>query len=89
MCQTLQAHLLQAGCHLVLHGALQSLEQRFPDWCQGLARLALKAQQRDLWVRPAALTWRFEESDLLLSFGLPAGSFATSLLREIVDYGER
>ena len=69
--------------------ALQSLEQRFPDWCQGLARLALKAQQRDLWVRPAALTWSFEESDLLLSFGLPAGSFATSLLREIVDYGER
>jgi len=71
------------------NSALQSLEARFPSWCEGLTRLEVKAQQRDLWVRPAALTWRFEENDLCLSFGLPVGSFATSLLREIVDYGER
>ena len=69
--------------------ALKSLERRFPDWCEGLRRLDLKAQQRDLWVRPAAFSWRFEGADLLLSFGLPVGSFATSLIREIVDYGER
>lgn len=67
---------------------LKSLEARFPDWCEGLRRLDLKAQQRDLWVRPVAFNWRFEGSDLLLSFGLPVGSFATSLMREIVVYGK-
>ncbi|MEJ6591757.1 MAG: tRNA pseudouridine(13) synthase TruD [SAR86 cluster bacterium] len=69
--------------------ALKSLESRFPLWCEGLRRLDLKAQQRDLWVRPAAFNWRFEGADLLMSFGLPVGSFATSLIREIVSYGEQ
>lgn len=71
------------------NSALKSLETRFPHWCEGLRKLDLKAQQRDLWVRPAAFNWRFEGPDLLLSFGLPVGSFATSLIREVVNYGEQ
>jgi tRNA pseudouridine13 synthase len=69
--------------------ALQALAEIYPQWCAGLAKLDVKAQQRDLWVRPGAFNWRIDGADLLLSFSLPVGSYATSLIREIVDYGER
>lgn len=69
--------------------ALEALAAHHPVWCEGLAKLDIKAQQRDLWVRPGAFNWRIDGADLLLSFSLPVGSYATSLIREIVDYGEK
>jgi tRNA pseudouridine13 synthase len=68
--------------------ALEALAFQHPVWCAGLAKLDVKAQQRDLWVRPGAFNGRIDGADLLLSFSLPVGSYATSLIREIVDYGE-
>jgi tRNA pseudouridine13 synthase len=69
--------------------ALEALATAYPAWCAGLAKLDIKAQQRDLWVRPGAFSGRIDGADLLLSFSLPVGSYATSLIREIVDYGEK
>jgi tRNA pseudouridine13 synthase len=69
--------------------ALEAMAAAYPDWCAGLEKLDVKAQQRDLWVRPGAFNWRIDGADLLLSFSLPVGSYATSLIREIVDYGEK
>ena len=53
---------------------------------QGLAAAGLKQERRALRLLPAGLDWRFEGSDVLvLQFVLPAGAFATAVLRELVQ----
>ena len=53
---------------------------------EGLARFGMQQQRRALRVVPADMSWRIENNRLSLSFSLPAGSFATAVLREIVRY---
>ncbi|AOV18613.1 tRNA pseudouridine(13) synthase TruD [Acidihalobacter aeolianus] len=71
-------------------GALErEVASRFPDLAAGLRAAGMKQERRPLRVRPADLTWRWEDaaqSDLILEFTLPAGVFATAVLREIADY---
>ena len=67
-----------------------SIEQRiikaYPLFAEGLMKAGLEQDRRALRVMPLNLSWEFEAADsLLLSFQLPAGSYATALLREIVD----
>jgi tRNA pseudouridine13 synthase len=50
-----------------------------------LAALEMRSERRALVVRPRRLACRFESGLLELSFALPRGAFATSLLRELVD----
>jgi tRNA pseudouridine13 synthase len=71
-----------------LAGALESqVLIGFESWRHGLEHVGLEQERRPLRVRLADLNWRFsEEGCLELSFFLPAGSFATALLREIIDY---
>ena len=52
-------------------------------WAVGLRKLRVKASTRALLVKPKNITWTFEEDGLILKFGLPSGSYATSLLREV------
>jgi len=70
----------------------------YQEWCRGLERAGLEQQRRALRVIPARLQWSWgEERDidnqveatdcLELSFALPAGAYATSLLRELLEYG--
>lgn len=62
---------------------------RFPELAAGLAAAGLKQERRPLRVRPTDLTWRWEDAvqrELILEFTLPAGVFATAVLREIADY---
>lgn len=66
------------------------LEQRvllpFENWRSGLEHLGLMQERRPLRVRLDALEWQFlDDADLALSFYLPAGSFATVLLRELLE----
>ncbi|MDZ7683772.1 MAG: tRNA pseudouridine(13) synthase TruD [Gammaproteobacteria bacterium] len=58
----------------------------FEAWYAGLEKLGVKAMRRPLAVVPEDLQWEAAEDGLLVSFTLPAGTFATSLLRELVDY---
>lgn len=51
---------------------------------QGLEQAGLEQERRALRVLPTDLHWSFDDDKLALSFGLPAGSYATALLREIV-----
>lgn len=52
----------------------------------GLIKFDLKSDRRPLRVLLQDLHWEFlSDSELRLCFSLPAGSYATSLLREIVD----
>lgn len=56
-------------------------------WEEGLVRFDVKAMLRPLAVVPDELEWTFEPDALVVNFGLPSGAYATSLLREIVQYG--
>ncbi|MES9970251.1 MAG: tRNA pseudouridine(13) synthase TruD, partial [Candidatus Thiodiazotropha sp.] len=59
----------------------------FDNWRDGLEHVGLEQERRALRVRLSDLSWHFsEDGSVELSFFLPAGSFATALLREIVDY---
>lgn len=58
----------------------------FPDLAQGLVNEGLAMDRRALRVNVENLQWRFVADDQLkLSFSLPAGSFATALVREIIE----
>jgi tRNA pseudouridine13 synthase len=58
------------------------------DFHQLMPRLKLEGGRRPFRVRAEDLVWRFEESDLCLEFFLPKGSYATTLLREILKNDE-
>jgi len=59
----------------------------FQDWASGLETAGLKQDRRSLCTRLNDFSWDFNEnSGLTLSFGLPSGCYATSVLRELVDY---
>jgi tRNA pseudouridine13 synthase len=51
---------------------------------EALAGAGAEAARRGLRVRPGNLESRFDGASLVLAFSLPAGSYATSLLRELV-----
>lgn len=61
----------------------ESLADVYTDWVGGLRRLGAKAGEREWIVVPRGLTWQASETETRLSFSLPAGSYATSLLREV------
>ena len=59
-------------------------------WCRGLIEAGLKQDRRSLRLLIGSPAWSWPEPDCLeLSFSLPAGAFATSVLRELVRYGDR
>ena len=58
-----------------------------PDLTRGLATGGLRQERRALRLVPQALSAHWsDETTLVFSFALPAGSYATTLLRELVDY---
>jgi len=55
------------------------------DRCNGLEAAGLQQDRRALRLGVAGLNWQWEASgELVLSFSLPAGSYATSVLREMI-----
>lgn len=50
-----------------------------------LAAVGLRGERRALVVRPARVSHRLEGDSLTLEFELPRGSFATTVLRELLD----
>lgn len=51
----------------------------------GLASAGLEAARRSLRLYPEQFEWTWEGPDLVLAFQLPAGGYATSVLRELVS----
>ncbi|MBL6691058.1 MAG: tRNA pseudouridine(13) synthase TruD [Pseudomonadales bacterium] len=62
-------------------------EERFDDieqaWAEGIRRHGARVDQRALMVVPGDMSWEFDAKQTTLHFSLPAGSFATSVLREL------
>jgi tRNA pseudouridine13 synthase len=68
-------------------GALleRAVADSFSEFAAGLAAAGLEQERRALRVRVRALAWEIADEALELSFGLPAGAYATSVLREVVS----
>ncbi len=68
-------------------GVIEALERNATeaskDLRAGLERLGAKAAHRSLRLRIDDLSWDVEDDALWLDFTLPAGGFATAVLREI------
>ncbi len=61
----------------------------YEAWCQGLERFGLEADRRALRMRVGGLRAEWlTPADLVLEFSLTAGSYATAVLRELIDYRE-
>jgi len=60
-----------------------SIIEQDADLARGLENFGLKLERRALIVYPGELTWQSQEDGVSLSFSLPAGSYATSVLREL------
>jgi tRNA pseudouridine13 synthase len=67
--------------------AMESLAMgELADDCYGLEHAGLEQERRPLLLEPQGMKYEQLEDGLVLEFILPAGSFATSLLRELVNY---
>ncbi len=64
----------------------QAVVSRFEEISQGLERMGLEQDRRAIRLIPDQLQWQWEEIDQLqLRFWLPAGSYATVVLRELLQ----
>lgn len=76
-----------------LHGSMRRdnealpVDQAFRHWQEALVGLGVKAMRRPLSVVPGDLRYQVDNTSLRLSFYLPSGAYATSLLRELVGLG--
>ncbi len=65
----------------------KAIIDRFSELVNGLEKMGLKQQRRALRVNADSLVWNFEdERTIKLKFFLPAGSYATAVLRECLNY---
>ena len=74
-----------------VRGEVAELEARVldaePDLVQGLRQFRLRQERRALRTRVKALEWSFAGPNCLrLSFSLGSGSYATSILRELIQH---
>jgi len=63
----------------------QSFVKQHPSITQTLENLGLKQERRATNLFPNELEWSLTDDTLELSFALPAGTFATSILRELIN----
>ncbi|SNY53227.1 tRNA pseudouridine13 synthase [Arsukibacterium tuosuense] len=97
---TLQQRLLDGDVHptaplVGLDGAqvsqqAEALEQEalagHQQWCQGLVEYRLQGARRSIRLVPQHLNAAIKGNSITLNFALPAGCFATSVLRELASY---
>jgi len=62
----------------------QSVVQNWPELLEVLVGQRVQASRRALRLYPADLEWGFEDGTLELSFILPPGTYATTVLREVL-----
>lgn len=70
-----------------LHEQTQALAP-YQDLCQALEAHGLQRAYRSMILPVPDLTWHWSDKDLSLSFTLPAGAYATVVVRELLLYHE-
>ena len=67
------------------HSIEQAVCKKYPKLVEGLIKAKVELARRPLRIMVENLNWQFAEPNCLtLAFSLPAGSYATTLLREII-----
>lgn len=66
----------------------RSVVQRFSSWADGLGAVGLHQERRALRLQVSDLTFNRGPETVELAFVLPAGAYATAVLREIVHWIE-
>ena len=62
------------------------LAEQYPTFCSGLEMAGMKQERRALRLLAQQMDWQLEEEDVLrVSFSLPAGAFATMVMRELLS----
>jgi tRNA pseudouridine13 synthase len=64
----------------------ESVLKQYPALLTGLQQAGLKAERRALRVIPKDVHWQLKNHRAEISFSLPPGCFATSVVRELVRY---
>lgn len=64
----------------------QSVLDSFADWCDALEHKGLEKDVRAMRVNAGDMRWSIEGKTLEVSFALVAGAYATSVLRECIDW---
>ncbi|WP_282110209.1 tRNA pseudouridine(13) synthase TruD [Shewanella algicola] len=85
----LSAPLWGRGNPLAKEAAFELEMAPLTDYSEDLSRLenaGLSQERRPLLLEPQGMKWHFDADVLTLEFMLPAGSYATSVLRELADY---
>ena len=57
----------------------------FAVFCEGLSKAGLDQERRALRMRVSELSWSIDADRLTLKFRLPRGTFATTVLHELLD----
>ncbi|TAL62976.1 MAG: tRNA pseudouridine(13) synthase TruD, partial [Legionella sp.] len=65
---------------------IQPIYDQWLPWIQGLEKNGLEEAWRATILHPEQLSYRLQDEDVELSFNLPAGAYATAVLRELVNY---
>ena len=85
------ASVLWGKGDLLVSADAQTIQQEgldgFGPWCQALESHGLERAYRAHVLGVQHLTWQWTDADLTLSFELPPGAYATSVLRELVLIG--
>jgi tRNA pseudouridine13 synthase len=88
----LTAPLAGSG-NIMVTGQAAEFEQQvlrpWQHWVNGLINLRVKAERRSMRLVPQQLVADADGQDIVLQFALPVGCFATSILRELVDYQDQ
>ncbi len=64
----------------------RSILDRYGDWVKPLTERGLEHARRPLRVAVRDLIWQIDSDALTLSFSLSSGAYATTVLRELVDF---
>jgi tRNA pseudouridine13 synthase len=71
---------------MVLNAVEQAVIDQYPEMAQGLVACGVEMDRRALRINVPDLQWQFVGDDvLILEFSLPAGSYATAVLRQVVE----
>ena len=63
----------------------QNVTQQHPQVTEFLAQSGFEQERRPIKIWPQQLEWTHNGDTLIISFSLPSGCFATSVLRECID----
>lgn len=64
------------------------LQTDFSELCSGLEQAGLKQERRAMFLYPEHLEWTWQDDNCVLTMSLPAGAYATSVLREVAELRE-